>query len=211
MKDRYDMIDSSAMAWMIHIFIRYFLHLHFKCYPESPLYPPCSPTHQLPVPGPGINPVLGHIIVTRPRASPPIDGRLYHSLLHMQLEMQLWEVLVISYCCSPLASWVLFLAPSLGALCSKIQFHMKLKKKEDQNVDTYFSIYSQRGIINSQFGVVSEDTLLEELCWWPPLWFWKLQCIPSFVFLLTVCRSKCELSALNLHLQFRCLSAVILP
>jgi hypothetical protein len=21
-------------------FIRYFLHLHFKCYPESPLYPP---------------------------------------------------------------------------------------------------------------------------------------------------------------------------
>ena len=27
-------------------FIRYFLHLHFKCYPQSPLYPlpACSPT-----------------------------------------------------------------------------------------------------------------------------------------------------------------------
>jgi hypothetical protein len=24
-------------------FIRYFLHLHFKCYPESPLYPPPRP------------------------------------------------------------------------------------------------------------------------------------------------------------------------
>jgi hypothetical protein len=22
------------------IFIRYFLHLHFKCYPKNPLYPP---------------------------------------------------------------------------------------------------------------------------------------------------------------------------
>ena len=32
--------------------IRYFLHLHFKCYPKSPLYPPplpCSPTHPLPL------------------------------------------------------------------------------------------------------------------------------------------------------------------
>ena len=37
-------------------FIRYFLYLHFKCYPESSLYPPlpCSPTHLLPLLGPGI-------------------------------------------------------------------------------------------------------------------------------------------------------------
>ena len=36
--------------------IRYFLHLHFKCYPEGPLYspPPCSPTHSLPLLVPGI-------------------------------------------------------------------------------------------------------------------------------------------------------------
>jgi hypothetical protein len=28
------------------IFIRSFLHLHFKCYPESPLYPPTHPAPQ---------------------------------------------------------------------------------------------------------------------------------------------------------------------
>jgi hypothetical protein len=40
----------------IYIFIRYFLYLHFKCYPESSLYPPptLSPTHPLPLLGPGI-------------------------------------------------------------------------------------------------------------------------------------------------------------
>ena len=37
------------------IFIRYFPHLHFQCYPESPPYPPPqSPTHPLPLFGPGI-------------------------------------------------------------------------------------------------------------------------------------------------------------
>jgi hypothetical protein len=38
-----------AFDFLIH-FIRYFLHLHFKCYPQSPLYPPPprpvpQPTH----------------------------------------------------------------------------------------------------------------------------------------------------------------------
>jgi hypothetical protein len=35
--------------------IRYFLHLHFKCYPQNPyiLPHPCSPTHPLPLPVPG--------------------------------------------------------------------------------------------------------------------------------------------------------------
>jgi hypothetical protein len=37
----------------------------------------------------------------KPRASPPTDGRLGYPLLHMQLETQLWGVLVSSYCCSP--------------------------------------------------------------------------------------------------------------
>jgi hypothetical protein len=40
------------------------------------------------------------MIFTRPRASPPIDGQLGHPLLHMQLETQIWGVLVTSYCCS---------------------------------------------------------------------------------------------------------------
>jgi hypothetical protein len=36
--------------------IRYFPHLHFQCYPKSPPYPPPphSPTHPLPLFGPGI-------------------------------------------------------------------------------------------------------------------------------------------------------------
>ena len=49
-------------------------------------------------------PVLGHIMFTRPRDSPPIDGQLGHPLLHMQLETQLGggggggPVLISSYC-----------------------------------------------------------------------------------------------------------------
>jgi hypothetical protein len=35
------------------------------------------------------SPVLGHMIFARPRASPPIDGRVGHPLVHMQLETQL--------------------------------------------------------------------------------------------------------------------------
>ena len=40
------------------------------------------------------------MIFTIPRASPPIDGWLVHSLLHIQLETQLWRVLISSYQCS---------------------------------------------------------------------------------------------------------------
>jgi hypothetical protein len=71
-------------------FFRYFLHLPFKCYPESPLYPPPAllPNPPTPASWPWNSPVLGHIIFTRPRVSPPIDGLLGHPLLHMQLETQ---------------------------------------------------------------------------------------------------------------------------
>jgi hypothetical protein len=96
---------------------------------ESPLYPPPALFPNLPTPAswPWHSPVLGHMIFERPRASPPIDGRLGHSLLHMQLETQAlggvgrgyWLVhivvpLIIGFQTS-LAPWVLFLAPSLGA------------------------------------------------------------------------------------------------
>jgi hypothetical protein len=40
------------------------------------------------------------MIFTRPRASSPIDGRLGHPLLHMQLETQFCWVLISSYCWS---------------------------------------------------------------------------------------------------------------
>ena len=36
------------------------------------------------------SPVLGHMIFTRPRASPPTDCLLDHLMLHMQLETELW-------------------------------------------------------------------------------------------------------------------------
>ena len=85
-------------------FLGYFLYIHFKCYPESPLYPPlpCSPTYQCSTPAswPCHSLVLGHRIFTRPRASPPTDGRLSHPQLHMQLESQFCGVLVSSYCWS---------------------------------------------------------------------------------------------------------------
>jgi hypothetical protein len=71
-------------------FIRYFLHLHFKCYLKSPLYPPRTllSNPQTPTSWPWHSPVLRHIIFTRPKASHPIDGWLGHPLLHMQLETQ---------------------------------------------------------------------------------------------------------------------------
>jgi hypothetical protein len=56
-------------VFFFQFFIRYFLHLHFKCYPESPLYP--SPTLLLypptPTSWPWCSPVLGHIKFARPR------------------------------------------------------------------------------------------------------------------------------------------------
>jgi hypothetical protein len=68
--------SGAVLSFFIYFFIRYFLHLHFKFYPENPLYPlpallPNTPT---PTSWPWNSPVLGHIIFTRPRASHPIDG-----------------------------------------------------------------------------------------------------------------------------------------
>jgi hypothetical protein len=50
--------NFSFFFFFFSFFIGYFLHLHFKCYPKSPLYPPpppppCFPTHLLPLLGPG--------------------------------------------------------------------------------------------------------------------------------------------------------------
>jgi hypothetical protein len=59
--------------------------------PKAPyaLPPPCYPsTHSCSLPGPGIF-VQGHMIFAIPKASPPVDGRLGHPLLHMQLETYL--------------------------------------------------------------------------------------------------------------------------
>ena len=43
------MIKEHSFCWLVSFFLtRYFLHLYFKCYPKSPLYPPrhaLQPTH----------------------------------------------------------------------------------------------------------------------------------------------------------------------
>jgi hypothetical protein len=59
--------------------------------PKPPIYlppPNLLPNPPTPASWPWHSPVLGHMIFARPRASPPIDGRLGHPLLHMQLETQ---------------------------------------------------------------------------------------------------------------------------
>jgi hypothetical protein len=83
--------------------IIYFLQFHFKCYPESPLYPSPTlfPNPPTPASWPWHSPVLGNIIFTSPRTSHSIYGRLGHPLLHMQRDTSSGAgVLVSSYCCS---------------------------------------------------------------------------------------------------------------
>jgi hypothetical protein len=64
-------LERPLMPSFFKIFMRYFLHLHFKCYPESSLYTPPPPA-LLPYPPtptswPWLSPVLGHIKFARPR------------------------------------------------------------------------------------------------------------------------------------------------
>jgi hypothetical protein len=103
-------------------FIRYFLHLLFKCYPESPHIPSprlaSLPTHS--TSWTWCSPVLGHIKFVRPRGLSPNDGLQGHLLLHMQLETQALGLLVTSYCCStyrvadPFSSLGAFSSSSIG-------------------------------------------------------------------------------------------------
>jgi hypothetical protein len=117
---------SCFFFYYLNNYIRYFLHLQFTCYPESPLYPPPAllPNPPTPASWPWHSPVLGHIIFARLRVSPPNEGRLGHLLLHMQLETQLWEYWLVNIVVPPMgletpsAPWVLSLAPPLGATCS---------------------------------------------------------------------------------------------
>jgi hypothetical protein len=102
----------------------YLLHLHFKSYPKSPLYPhyPLLPYPPTPNSWFWCSPVLGHIKFARPRSSLPNDGRLGHLLLQMQLETGALGVLVSSYCCStyrvvdPFSSLGTFSSFSIGGL-----------------------------------------------------------------------------------------------
>jgi hypothetical protein len=81
--------------------------------------PALLPNPPTPASWPWHSPVLGHIIFTRPRASPPNDCQVGHLLLHMQLETRALGVLVSSYCCSsyrvadPFSSLVTFSSSSI--------------------------------------------------------------------------------------------------
>ena len=129
-------------------YIRYFLYLHFNCYPlswfplrKSPIPTP-PPPHTQPPPTtswPWHSPTLGHRNFTAPRASPPIDDQLRHPLLHMKLEpwvtacalfgwsfspRELWRYWLVHIVVRPMGlqtswnPWVLSLAHLLRTLCS---------------------------------------------------------------------------------------------
>jgi hypothetical protein len=106
------------------ILIRYFLHLHFQCYPKSTPYP--SPLISYP-PTPTSwhwhSPVLRHIKFSRPMVHFIYDGPISHLLMHMQIETRApggyWFVHIVVLPIglqTPLALWVLSLAPPFGAL-----------------------------------------------------------------------------------------------
>jgi hypothetical protein len=96
-------LEITIFFFLLFYFsIRYFLYLRFKFYPECPLYPPTALFSNPPTPAswPWFCPVLGHIIIARPKASLSTDGRLGHLMLNMQLETRAQGLLVSSYFCS---------------------------------------------------------------------------------------------------------------
>jgi hypothetical protein len=108
---------------ILFFLIRHFPHLHFQCYPKSPPYPPPqSPTHPLPLFGPGVPLYWGIYSLQIQWASLCSDGRLGNLLIHMQLESRApWYWLVHNVVPpiglqTPLAPWVISLAPPLGAV-----------------------------------------------------------------------------------------------
>jgi hypothetical protein len=113
-----------------------FLFSSLKIPYPLPSLPAPKPTHS--PSWPWHSPILGHRTFTRPRASPLIDDRLSHPLLHMQLEpwdppnvffdwwfsprelLGYWLVHIVVPPIGlqiPSAPWVFSLAPSLGTLC----------------------------------------------------------------------------------------------
>ena len=121
----YTHIHTSTYTW-VHFLIRYFLHLHFQCYPKSPPDPlrPLLPYPPAPPFWPWRSPVLKHIKFARPRGLSsqwwPIRPS---SATYAARDMSSGGVLLVHIVPSiwlqtPLAPWVLSLAPPLGALWS---------------------------------------------------------------------------------------------
>jgi hypothetical protein len=92
-------------------------------YQKSPIPThPHSPTHPLPLFGPGVPLYWGIQSLRVQWASLSSDGRLGHLLIHMQLESRARGYWLVHNVVPPiglqipLAPWVLSLAPPLGAL-----------------------------------------------------------------------------------------------
>ena len=94
--------SSEDEITFFSIFIRYFLHLHFKCYLESPLYPPPAllPNPPTPASWPWHSPVLGHMIFTRPRGLSSQWWPTRPSSATYAARVKSYRVLVSSFCCS---------------------------------------------------------------------------------------------------------------
>jgi hypothetical protein len=109
-------------------FIRYFLHLHFKCYPESPLYPPPAPLPNPPTPAswPRHSRVLGHMIFQDQGPLLLLMADWPSSATYATRDTALgsgkyWLVHIVVPRIGvqpPLAPWVLSLAPPMGVPCS---------------------------------------------------------------------------------------------
>jgi hypothetical protein len=98
--------------------IRYFPHLHFQCYPKSSPYPPPhSPTHPLPLFGPGVPLYWGIYSLRVQWASLSSDGRLDHLLIHMQLESRAPGYWLVHNVVPPIGLQIPFSLTILRTLC----------------------------------------------------------------------------------------------
>jgi hypothetical protein len=118
--------NSSNFFIYLFILLDIFFNYISNAIPKVPytLLLPCSPTHSLPLLGPGVPLYWGIWSLQDLGASLPNDGQLGHLLLHMQLETQLLGYWLLHIVVPPIglqipsAPWVLSLAPLSGALCS---------------------------------------------------------------------------------------------
>jgi hypothetical protein len=79
--------------FFIIIFIRYFLHLHFQCYPKSPPYPtPPLPYPPTPTSWPGHSPVLRYIKFARCWQGCGERGAPLHCWWDCKLVQPLWKL-----------------------------------------------------------------------------------------------------------------------
>jgi hypothetical protein len=137
---RSNTVDAHVSIWAVQIYsfffilfcIKYFLYLHFKCYPESSLYlppPALLPYPPTPTSWPWHSPVLGHIKFARPRG---LSSQLWlirpSSGTYAARDTSFGGYWLVHIVVSPIglqtpsATWVISLVPPLGALCSTLLY-----------------------------------------------------------------------------------------